>query len=71
MFSKKAYLNHRQHETNPFCETPLETRHLRQAADWTEYTLAQFFDDTLILFYFTSKDQRNVVPRKFELYNRL
>lgn len=50
-------------------EISLETRYLRQAADLTEYTLTQFFDDTRNLFYFTSKDQRDVVLRKIELYD--
>jgi hypothetical protein len=58
-------------QNQAFCETSLETRHLRHTADWTEYTLAQIFDDTLKLFYFTSKDQCNEVLCKFELYDRL
>ena len=50
-------------------EISLETRYLRQAADLTEYTLAHFLDGTRNLFYFTSKDQQDVVLRKIELYD--
>lgn len=57
-------------QNQAFCETSLETRHLRHTADRTEDTLAQIFDDTLKLFYFTSKDQGNVVLGKFELYDK-
>lgn len=64
-------MNRLQHETSPCCGISLETRYLRQTADLSKYTLAHFFDDTLNLFYFTSKDQCDVVLRKIELYDRL
>lgn len=63
-FSKKNMLELLATQNKAFCETSLETRHLRHTADWTEDTLAQIFDDTLKLFYFTSKDQCNVVGQK-------
>lgn len=50
-------------------EISLETRYLRQAADYTEYTLAHFLDGTRNLFYFTSNEQQDVVLRKIELYD--
>jgi hypothetical protein len=64
-------MNQLQPATNPYCKISLETRYLRQTADSTKYTLAHFFDDTLNLFYFTSKDQCDVVLYNIELYGTL
>lgn len=64
-------MNRLQLETCPAYGISLETRYLRQTADLSKYTLAHFFDDTLKLFYFTSKDRRDVVLCKIELYDRL
>ena len=43
--------------------------YLRDAKDLTEYVLAQFSEDDGHFFYFTAKEQQDVIVRKKEIYD--
>lgn len=50
-------------------ELTLDSNYLQKACDYTEYVIEHFSDEENIFFYYTNKNQDDVIVRKKEIYD--